>query len=177
MRNQFLTIRIYCLLILLATAWAHGQQPMLRVEGESFAGRRVVLPDDARGKVTVLVFGFTKASKGPTSGWGDKIFSEFAGQAGFELYQLPVLEDVPRFIRGIVISGIKKGVKENMRDHFVPVLQGESDLKKLVSFKEPDDAYLVILDPAGQVVHQMHAPFSDAAYGQVRNKLHALLGH
>jgi hypothetical protein len=64
-----------------------------------------------------------------------------------------------------------------MRDHFVPVLQGESDLKKLVSFKEPDDAYLVVLDPAGQVVHQMHGPFSDAAYGQLRDKLHALLSH
>ena len=150
---------------------------MLRVEGESFAGRKVVLPDDARGKVAVLIFGFTKASKGPTSAWADKVSSEFASHAGFELYQLPVLEDVPRFIRGMVISGIKRGIKENMRDHFVPVLQGESDLKKLVSFKEPDDAYLVILDPAGQIVHQMHGPFSDVAYGQLRDKLHALLSH
>jgi hypothetical protein len=50
-------------------------------------------------------------------------------------------------------------------------------LKKLVSFQEPDDAYLVILDPAGQIVHQAHGPFSDAAYGQLRDRLHALLRH
>lgn len=150
---------------------------MPRVEGESFAGRKVVLPDDAKGKVAILVFGFTKASKGPTGAWADKIFSEFGMEQGFELYQLPVLEDVPRFIRGMVISSIKKGVKENMRDHFVPILQHEAEFKKLVSYKEPDDAYLVILDPGGQIVQQMHGPFSDTAYEQLRKEIQPLLHH
>jgi hypothetical protein len=176
MRNQFRTVPAYCLLALV-TAWAHGQQPMPRAEGENLAGRRVVLPDDAKGKIAVLVFGFTKASKGPTSAWGDKIFSEFGTQQGFALYQLPVLENVPRFIRGMVISGMKKGVKESMRDHFVPILQGESELKKLVSYKEPDDAYLIVLDPSGQIAQQKRGPFSDAAYEQLRKEIQTLLHH
>ena len=150
---------------------------MPRIEGESFAEQKVTLPDDAKGKVAVLVFGFTKASKGPTSTWGDEIFSEFGNQAGFALYQLPVLEDVPRFVRGMVISGMKKGIKENRRDRFVPILQGESELKKLVSYKEPDDAYLVVLDPSGKVVQQMHGPFSAAAYEQLRKGIQTLLPH
>ena len=148
---------------------------MPRVEGESFAGRKVVLPDSTSGKVAVLVFGFTKASKEPTGAWADKILSDFGSQSGFELYQLPVLEDVPRFIRGMVISGIKKGVKENLRNHFVPVNQGEAGLKKLVGYKEPDDAYLVLLNPLGQIVRQVHGPFSDSAYKDLRSDLQALL--
>ena len=150
---------------------------MPRVEGESFAERKVVLPDDAKGKVAVLVFGFTKASKGPTSTWGEKVFSEFGKQAGFDLYQLPVLEDVPRFVRGMVISGMKKGVKDNVRDHFVPILQGESELKKLVSYREPDDAYLVVLDPSGKIVQQIHGKFGDAAYERLRKEIQTLLPH
>lgn len=148
---------------------------MPRVEGESFAGRKIVLPDNAKGKVAVLVLGFTKASKGPTSAWGEKIFSEFGNQAGFELYQLPVLEEVPRFVRGMVISGMKKGIKENMRDHFVPIFQRESELKKLVSYKEPDDAYLVLLDPSGKIVQQMHGAFSDTAYERLRKEIQSFL--
>jgi hypothetical protein len=166
---------LLCLIPLAPAAQAQAQ--MLRVEGESFAERKVVLPDDAKGKVAVLVFGFTKASKGPTSAWAGKIFSEFGTEQGFELYQLPVLEDVPRFVRGMVISSIKKGVKENMRDHFVPILQHESELKKLVSYKDADDAYLVILDPAGQIVQQVHGPFSDAAYEPLRKEIQTLLHH
>ncbi len=183
MRKQFGTTQLLnCLLAVLFSGWAYAQQPMPRIEGESFAEHKVMLPDDAKGKVAVLVFGFTKASKGPTSTWGQKIFSEFGNQAGFALYQLPVLEDVPRFVRGMVISGMKKGIKENMRDHFVPILQGESELKRLVNYKEPDDAYLVVLDPSGKIVQQMHgsssdAAYSDAAYEQLRKQIQVLLPH
>ena len=133
------------------------------------------MPDDASGKVAVLVLGFTKASKEPTGAWADKIQAEFSGRSGFELYQLPVLQDVPRFIRGMVISGMKKGVKMNMRDHFVPILQREEELKKLVSYKEPDDAYLVVLSPAGQIVRQLHGPYSDSAYDGLRGELQMML--
>jgi len=164
-----------CAFLLISCAWAQVPQLMPRVQGESFAGRKVVLPDAAKGHVAVLVFGFSRKSKEPPSAWGDKIASEFGTNTGFEVYQLPVLEDVPRFIRGMVISGIKKGVKENKRDHFVPIVQGESGLKKLVGYKEPDDAYLVVLNRDGQIVQQTHGGFSDAAYGQVRSEVQTLL--
>lgn len=150
---------------------------MPRIEGESFAGRRVVFPDAASGKLAVLILGFSKGSKGPTSAWGEKIGAEFGSQPGFELYQLPVLEDVPRLLRGMVISGIKKGVKENVRDHFVPIVQGEVSLKKLVGYKETNDAYMIILDRSGQIVGQMHGEFSEALYAQFEAQVQKLLGH
>jgi len=169
-------LRLFLLLFLVCTAWAQAAGPLPRIEGESFAGRKVVLPDAVSGKVAVLILGFSKGSKGPTSAWGEKIGSEFGSQPGFELYQLPVLEDVPRLIRGMVISGIKKGVKENLRDHFVPVLQGEASLKKLVGYKEADDAYIIILDRAGQIAGQMHGGFSQGAYAQFEAQVRKLLG-
>ena len=156
-------------------AFAQTRQSMPRIEGESFAGQKIVLPDSVHGKVAVLVFGFTKASKVPTSACGQKVNTEFGTQNGFELYELPVLEDVPRLIRGMVISSIKKGVPENRRAHFVPIVQNESDLKKLVNYKEPDDAYVVTLDANGKVVAQTHGPFNDAAYVQFRSGLQSLL--
>jgi hypothetical protein len=155
--------------------FAQTNQPMPRIEGESFAGQKIVLPDAAHGKVAVLVFGFTKASKVPTSAWSQRVNGEFGSHNGFELYELPVLEDVPRLIRGMVISSIKKGVPGNRRSHFVPIVQSESELKKLVNYKEPDDAYLVTLDAGGQIVAQIHGPFSEPAYAQFRTDLKSLL--
>jgi hypothetical protein len=157
--------------------FAQTSQPMPSIEGESFAGQKIVLPDAAHGKVAVLVFGFTKASKVPTSAWAQNINSDFGTHNGFELYELPVLEDVPRLIRGMVISSIKKGVPENRRSHFMPVVENEAELKKLVKYKEPDDAYLVTLDRSGQVVAQTHGPLTEAAYAQFRTDLQSLLGH
>ena len=175
--HRFQVLRSIGLLAVFGATCLQGQQVMPRIEGESLSGHKVVLPDAAKDHVAVLVFGFTKKSKEPTSAWGIKINSEFGGREGFQLYQLPVLEDVPHFVRGLVISGIKKGVKEEMRDHFVPILQGESELKKLVGYKEADDAYLVVLSPAGEITGQMHGSFSDSAYEQLRNQIQGQLHH
>jgi hypothetical protein len=161
--------------LLLCTAAAQTPSTMPTIEGQSFTDQKVVLPDAARGKAAVLIFGFTKASKDPTSAWAEKLSSDADTQTGLELYQLPVLEDVPRFIRGMLISGIKKGVRANRRAHFVPILQHERELKQFVHYKEPDDAYLVVLDSSGQVVLQRHGPFNDVAFTQLKKDIQSLL--
>jgi hypothetical protein len=167
--------RLLTFFLLVASACTQTALQLPTTEGESLTGSKVVLPDAAKGKVAVLIFGFTKSSKTANSAWADKIFSAFSSQSGLALYQLPVLESVPSFVRGMVISSMKKGVRENMRDHFVPILHGEADLKKLVNYKEPDDAYLVLLDPSGQIVEQKHGPFSDAAYAPLRADIQSQL--
>ena len=161
-----------CLTLALASqATAQGIADLPKIEGESFAGHHVVLPDSASGNIAILIFGFSKASKIPTGDWARRISKDFNSQPALELYQLPVLEDVPRFIRGMVISGIRKGVPEAERDRFVPIINGEAELKKLVSYKEPDDAYLVVLNRSGKIVEQMHGPFTEGAYSRLRAQL------
>jgi hypothetical protein len=168
-------IRIIVCAVFLASSLAQSAPQMPKTEGESLAGRKVVLPDAASGKIAVLVFGFTKASKAQTSAWASKLQADFGTRAGFELYQLPVLEDVPRMVRGMVISGMKKGVADDKRDHFVPVLQGEAELKKLVGYKEADDAYLVVLGRAGNILEQSHGAPDDANHARLRADLEAAL--
>ncbi len=167
-------------LLILASIPAQAQniteKPMPRIEGDSLAGHHIVLPDAASGKVAVLIFGFTKASKVPTAAWAKKISADFTSQPAFALYQLPVLQDVPRLVRGMVISSIRKGVAEETRDYFVPILNGEAELKKLVSYKEQDDAYLVVLNREGKIVAQTHGQVTDAAYAPLKTQLESRLG-
>jgi hypothetical protein len=161
-------------LALISTAAAQGAARMTNVEGDSLSGHHVILPNDASGKIAVLIFGFTKASKVATTDSGKRISNNFKGQSDFVLYQLPVLEEVPRLFRGMAISGMRKGVPEEMYDHFVPILNGEAELKKLVSYKEPDDAYMVVLNRAGEIAGQIHGPFTDAANSQLRAQIASL---
>lgn len=165
--------------------WAGALCPLLlvnlaaqqfpRLQEENLAGNQVVLPDAASGKVAVLVMGFTRASKTPTEAWAKRILSDFGKTADFELYQLPVLEEVPHFIRGMVISGIKKGVPENLRVNFIPVLHNEASLKTLVGYKEPDDAYIVVLDRSGKIACQTHGATPDQGYPGLRAQVERLL--
>ena len=146
-----------------------------RLQEQNLNGQQVTLPDAASGKVAVLVMGFSKASKTPTEAWAKRIESDFGKTSGFALYQMPVLEAVPKVIRGMVIAGIKKGVPESERANFVPVLHNEDDLKKLVGFKGEDDAYIVVLDRSANVSCQTHGSSVDPGYAELKVKVQALL--
>jgi hypothetical protein len=177
MRNRYSALLFWIIgcVAFLASALAQSVLQMPKIEGENLSGRKVVLPDAASGKIAVLVFGFTKASKTQTSAWASKLQADFGTRADFELYQLPVLESVPRMVRGMVISGMRKGVADDKRDHFVPLLQGEAELKKLVGYKEADDAYLVVLGRAGNILEQSHGAPDDANNARLRADLEAAL--
>jgi hypothetical protein len=149
-------------------------QQFPRLQEENLNGQQIVLPDAASGKVAVLVMGFSKASKTPTEAWARRIDSDFGKAPAFVLYQMPILESVPKMFRGMIISGIKKGVPENQRATFVPVVHNEDDLKKLVGFKGEDDAYIVVLDRSGKVVYQTHGESVDPGYAELKAKIQAL---
>jgi hypothetical protein len=174
MRIRFAVVPAVLAVCLSMPLGAAAQQ-LPRLQEENLAGQQVVLPDAASGKVAVLIFGFSRASQTPTEAWAKRIGSDFGKSSGFELYRLPVLEEAPRFIRGMITSGMKKGVPENQRANFVPVMHSEAELKKLVGYKESDEAYLVVLDRRGKVVFQTHGATSDPNYAPLRAKLENLL--
>src|SRR5215831_9769419 len=76
-------------------------QQFPRLQEENLDGQQVVLPDAASGKVAVLVMGFSRASKTPTEAWAKRITSDFGRTSGFVLYQMPILEAVPKMFRGM----------------------------------------------------------------------------
>ena len=172
-------LRIAVLLVIAAVCSTFGgslaAQQFPRLQEENLNGQQVVLPDAASGKVAVLVLGFSRASSTPTGAWAKRIQSDFGKTPGFELYQLAVLEAVPRIFRGMIISGINKGVPESERAYFLPVLHNEDQLQKLVGFKEEGDAYIIVLDRSGKVAYQTHGASVDPAYAELRTKVQGLL--
>ncbi len=170
--------RIFCSLTValsLLVPIAAAAQQLPRLQEENLAGQQVVLPDAATGKVALLVFGFSRASQYSTGAWMKRLRNDFGTNPGVWLYQLPVLEDAPRLIRGMITSGMKKSVPESERSNFIPVMHNEAELKKLVNYKEPNDAYLVVLDRGGKVVYQAHGGADAAGYGELQSKLQSLL--
>jgi hypothetical protein len=158
-----------------STSLAASAQQLPRLQEESLAGQQVVLPEAASGKIVVLVLGFSHASSTPSGAWAKRIRSDFGKAPGFEVYQLAVLEGAPRMLRGMIISGIKKGVPDSERPTFIPVLHNAEQLQKLVGYKAEDDAYIVVLDHSGNLVYQTHGASVDSGYSELRAKVQSLL--
>lgn len=132
------------------------------LECESLAHQKVTLPAAAAGRVALLVIGFTRGSREAAAEWARRLRRDLGldradrVDRSMALFQLAVLEDVPSLLRGMVAAGIRRTLPKEEHDRFLLVLRGEAELKRLVSFAAPDDAYLVLLDRSGGVRLRKH---------------------
>ena len=174
MTRRLLALSTLAAHFLLAAGLAAQQFP--RLQEENLNGQQVVLPEAAAGKIAVLVLGFTHASQKPTEAWARRTLDAFGKDPGFVLYQLAVIQDAPRMFRGMIISGIRKGVPENQRATFLPVVHQEDELKQLVGWKKnaEDDAYIIVLDRSGKVAYQTHSATPDVGFGTLQSNIAAL---
>lgn len=158
------------LVILLASimAVAHGET-LLRLEGQSLSGKPIVLPDDAHGKIALLVIGFTKKGGHATGAWGQRFRKDFGGDQRFVVYPVAELEDAPRLLRGMITSSMRRGTPPAEQDRFVTLFQSQAELKRFVAFSSPDDAYLLLLDANGEVRWRGHGLFREEDYSALRD--------
>lgn len=163
-------------LVAMAAGLAAGAQMLPRTEFETLAGGKLTLPEAARGKVELLVVGFSHASSKPTGDWGKAMEKDCAETAGLECYQVAVLEAVPRLFRGMVTGGMKKGIAENKRGRFLLLYHDEDEWKKLTGFGDGDTAYVMVVNGAGEVVWKTSGAAEGARVAEAREQARRAMG-
>jgi hypothetical protein len=128
----------------------------------------VDFPALAKGKIVLVIIGFTHASQAQTKTWSQRVGSSP------EAYSMAVLQDVPRLIRGMVAGSIRSSIPQTSRDHFLLVYTGEKELKQAAGFDSPDDAYLLLLGHDGAIRWRFHGPCTDAALASLREQAAAV---
>jgi len=144
------------------------------VHETSFAGTQVTLPDDLRGRVGVLVLGFSKKSGDVSKSWGERLEQSYQNSREVMFYEMPVLESVPKLIRGMVLKSMRSGVPEAMQAHFMPTFSNEAEWKKIAGYANADDAYVLVVDGDGRVRWQTSGKVTDAGFGALKEQVEAL---
>ena len=158
----------------LSASGATEQIPAARIptlQGRTLAGADVHLPADLNTKAGVLVVGFSQASRSQVTAWGKRLAGDYLGSTTVAYYEMPVLESVPKLLRGFVVGRIKADVSERARPTFLPVLDHEADWKKATGFGNEDDAYILLVDGAGQVRWRTQGALTDTAYAELQTQL------
>jgi len=134
----------------LSTTAASGPViPVLPVE--SLSSKQLSLPADLPDVPCVFIVGFSRASGGPTSDWSRLLRTRLPSDS-VAIYSVAVIEDVPRWVRGLVVGSIRRGAPASTHDRFLLVTQGESAWKTLAAYSEPDTAYVLLTNAAHEVV-------------------------
>ena len=162
-------LTIWLLLSCLAPAWSE-QFP--KTASESLAGQQVTLPDSVKGHAAVVIVGLSKSSQDAVKAWDIRARKQL-GDA-LDVYQVAVLEDAPSFVRGMIKHSMKGSIPANLQNHFLVVVKGEAELKKAAAFAQADEAYVFLLDGAGEIRWRTHGAVSDAALKELADKVQGL---
>jgi len=168
-RSRQLVVGLALLLMCLRVAEAQSTR-IPQTHATSLASTAVVLPDDLRGRVGVLVLGFSKSSGEVCKGWGQRLAESYRDSREVTYYQMPVLEAVPKLIRGMVVKSIKSGVPEAEQAHFLPLFSDEAAWQKIAHYANSDDAYVLVVDGDGKVLWQTSGRVTDAGFAAVRQQ-------
>jgi len=141
--------------------------PMPTTQAQSLSGHEVTLPTAVAGHSAVIVIGFTQGSQRAMERWDKEIGAQVTAKPGVPLYNIAVIQDAPRFVRGMIKGSMKALVPAAGKDRFLTVVEGQDELKKAVDFSAASDAYVVVLDASGKIVFHTHGDPSESAKKQV----------
>ena len=136
--------------------------PPLR--GEFLSGRKAVLPDAARGHVALVALGFSYESRFAVEAWTARFRRDFGADSAVSFFEVPVLGGMARVARPFIDGGMRRGTPKALHENVITVYSGAGEWKLRLGFREPDDAYLVLLDRGGRVVWRQAGPFREEDY-------------
>ena len=164
-------------LLFSSTAVAHAAS-IPSTTGTTLDGKSIVLPRDLAPQATVLILGFTQHSQASTTAW-EKAVRANLSTPGISYFDIPFLEDAPRFVRPMILRAIRKQVPDIVKPRFLPLTTNEAAWKQASGFStaDPDAAYVVLVDRSGTIHWQTHEPLSPALMAQLTQAAHALPNH
>ncbi len=145
--------------IALASVAAGGQE-IPRTTGDTLSGKRIVLADEVRGHAAILVAGFSREGGNGTAAWVKAIHAD-STFAGMPVYQVADLAGAPSLIRGMIKSGMKKGVPAAEQDYFVVLTQDDKAWRSYFGVEDENVPYVALLDATGKAVWQGYGGAGD----------------
>jgi hypothetical protein len=126
-----------------------------------------VLADAIRGRAIVLVAGFSHEGGIACGDWMKAIHAD-AALAGVEVYEIAMLEGAPGLFRGVIKSGMRKGMSIADQERMVVLTQDDKLWEKYFAVSNGQEPQVMLLDTKGNVVWRGHGPAS-VVEPQLRN--------
>ncbi len=141
------------------------------LHASSLSGVPVHLPDALKGKTGVLVLGFDRAAQAQVTAWGRRLHDDFSRADDVVFYELPVIAAVPSLLRGVVLRSMRSAVPAVAQGRCVPVTGDEPVWRSVAGYKQPDDAYVLLVSGDGHILDRLHGNATDELYLRLKREI------
>lgn len=150
------------------------------MEAETVEDKKVKLPQDVKGKYTLLGLGYSKKSEDELNTWFQPVFEKFVQKttglmAGFgydvNVYFVPMFTGINAAATG---TAKRKAIK-NIDPQLLPYIlfyKGElKPYKEALDFEKKDIPYFFVLDPNGKIVYATEGRYTDDKMDKIETVL------
>ena len=150
------------------------------MEAETIEDKKVLLPDDTKGKYTLLGLAYSKKSEDELNTWFSPVYNKFVRKAEGMLagmgYDVNVFF-VPMFtgVNAAATGTAKKKALKNVDPLLLPnILFYKGDLKpykESLDFDKRDTPYFFVLDAEGKIVYATSGAFSQSKLDAIEESI------
>lgn len=147
---------------------------------ETVEDKKVTIPDDVKGKYTLVGLAYSKKSEGELNSWFQPVFTRFIQKtkglfSGFaydvNVYFIPMFTGINAAATGTA----KRKAAKNIDPQLLPyVLFYRGELKTYkaeLDFEKKDIPYFFVLDPEGKIVYATSGKYNESKMEEVEENI------
>lgn len=145
-------------------------------EGRTLQGENVAVPGILNQHPAFLILGFSQRSTDDARSWSKGLHQAEILQGRDDVYDLIMLERVPRLLRGLVERQIRNDVSPAVRSHFISLIHDEDRWRAFAHIDSDKDVYVVLVDQYGGLCWETHGPPSQKALAAAAGAMSTAIG-
>ena len=134
-----------------------------------------MLPQDAGGRVALLMLGFTYDSRFQVEAWAKRFRQDFGSEPRVTFFEIPMIGGLAKLGKWFIDSGMRRGTPQADRENVITVYSGSEVWKRRVGFRDAKSAYLILIDGGGKVVWNYAGSLDETPYRALSSEVSRLL--
>lgn len=133
-------------------------QTFPQVQGTALSGEEVTIPDDYRGKPTVLLIGYLQKAQFDIDRW---ILGLLQADVPVQIVEVPTIAGmVPQMVQGFIDNGMRSGIP---KEDWASVVTVYADAEKIITTlgnERPQSAQVVVLNDKSEIIWSSNRGYS-----------------
>jgi hypothetical protein len=178
-------MRSLLVIIILAISFKYSNaqvigKPFPAIEAQTVEDKKIVLPESALGKYTLIGMAYSKKSEDELNSWFQPVFGRFIQKSKglFSAFTYDVnVYFIPMFtgVNAAATGTAKRKAAKNIDPQLLPYIlfyRGElKTYKEALDFEKKDIPYFFVLDPEGKIIFATSGKYTDAKMEAIEEKI------
>jgi len=121
------------------------------ISSETLAGTKIILPNDARGNITLITIAFKHGTQQQLDTWLNPFLEEFGTTPGFTFYEIPMLASTVKPFAFRIDGGMRSGIPEEKHKNVMTYYGNYTEYMGVLHIDDVTLGYAFLLDQEGVI--------------------------